>query len=367
MLSYQIMPWIRRSTGRICVEIVSESMRHGIPFVPTNSSHTIPLSSLGSDPETRIIHRLTMDEFHRICDWCLSRIEYRPMPDKVHLGAIGSLQDESLEQIAHIPNCPFSDGGWSMTPTHTKNGWSRLHSSGVTEGEFHRILTIDTGADYWLCQANYIISQQNQKNCSLVFRIAYWLRFFGTPEKIPEGYLFLCPVEHLRDDMGRWVPNPECPAYWSLDPSGNQRLSPEEAFRLGFPSFELDVTVVMKSWHESVYAALSRFHAGKGFDPNSQDLARHLGYPLYELSRPTDSAHIEEIDSNASDSAILAQDPSAYIEELDSNDSDDVILTQDIPHPQKFRVVILGALGLILAIVVSWSYTHLVFGGEKDH
>ncbi|KAJ7094199.1 hypothetical protein C8R44DRAFT_718609 [Mycena epipterygia] len=230
-----------------------------------------------------------MDEFHNICDRCLSRAEYR-LSDKIHLGAIGSLQGESLQQIAHIPNCPFKNYGWSGRPIHMENGWSRLNSSCVTE-DFCGVSQYGAFPDYWLCQANYIISQQNQKNCSLVFRITYWLRFSETPQRTPEGYLFLCPAEHLRDENGRWVPNPECPAYWSLDPSGNQRLSPEEASGLGFPSFELDVTVVMKSWHESVYAALSRFHAGKGFDPNSQDLARHLGHPLYELSRPTDSAH----------------------------------------------------------------------------
>ncbi|KAJ7094170.1 hypothetical protein C8R44DRAFT_553525, partial [Mycena epipterygia] len=99
----------------------------------------------------------------------------------------------------------------------------------------------------------------------------------------PEGYLFLCPEEHLHDEHGRWVLNPECPPYWSLDPSGNQRLSLEEASRLGFPSLTLESRVLMKSWHESVYPALSRFHAGKGFDSNSQDLARHLGHPLYKL------------------------------------------------------------------------------------
>ncbi|KAJ7094186.1 hypothetical protein C8R44DRAFT_718600 [Mycena epipterygia] len=125
--------------------------------------------------------------------------------------------------------------------------------------------------------------------------------------------------------------------------------------------------VYMLSWHQSVYEALSRFYAGKGFDPNSQDIARHLGYPLYELSRPTDSAHIEELDANDSDDAILTQDPGAHIEEIDSNASDDAILTQDIPHPQKFRVMILGAFGLILALVMSWSYIYLGFGREKDH
>ncbi|KAJ7094193.1 hypothetical protein C8R44DRAFT_718602, partial [Mycena epipterygia] len=170
-----------------------------------------------------------------------------------------------------------------------ENGWSRLHSSGVTAGAFYRVFTANS--DYWLCQTNYIISQQNQKNCFLVSRIAYWLRFSETLEEIPEGYLFLCPVEHLRDDDGRWLSNPECPVYWSLDPSGNQRLSPEEASGRGFPALKLQAIVWMKSWDESIYEALSRFHAAKGFDLNSQDVARHFGYPLYELSSATNSAH----------------------------------------------------------------------------
>ncbi|KAJ7079679.1 hypothetical protein C8R44DRAFT_654033, partial [Mycena epipterygia] len=101
---------------------------------------------------------------------------------------------------------------------------------------------------------------------------------------LPEGYLFLCPMEHLRNHDGRWLRNPECPAYWSLDASGRQRLSPEEASTLGFPTLNLDMSVGGRSWDEGIYAALSRFHAGKGFNPNSQDLARHLGQPLYKLA-----------------------------------------------------------------------------------
>ncbi|KAJ7094180.1 hypothetical protein C8R44DRAFT_718594 [Mycena epipterygia] len=269
-----------------------------------------------------------MDEFHYICDGCLSRIEYRLVSDEIHLGTIGWLQGDSLQQIAHISNFPISNYGWNRRPTHMENGWSRLHSSCVTGGALHRVLKVN--AEYWLCQANYILSQQNQKSCFIVSGIVCRLEFSGTPEKIPEGYLFLCPVEHLRDEYGRWLLNPECPGYWSLDPSGSQRLSPEEASRLGFPAFKFEMEVALKSWHESVYAALSRFHAGKGFDPNSQDLARHLGQLLYEVSRPTESAHsgyqfhvsvscsdlvqnvVEELDSNASDDAIVAHDPSVH-------------------------------------------------------
>ncbi|KAJ7706603.1 hypothetical protein B0H16DRAFT_1258642, partial [Mycena metata] len=71
--------------------------------------------------------------------------------------------------------------------------------------------------------------------------------------------------------------------YWSLDPEGIEALSTEEAVRLGFPPFQLSTTVSGQYWEASVYAGLRQFHQAKGFDPDSQDVARHLGHPLYEL------------------------------------------------------------------------------------
>ncbi|KAJ6631226.1 hypothetical protein B0H10DRAFT_1938742 [Mycena sp. CBHHK59/15] len=56
----------------------------------------------------------------------------------------------------------------------------------------------------------------------------------------------------------------------------------------------------------SVYAGLRQFYQGKGFDPYSQDtVARHLGYPLYQLSYEPDApfAHVQE-----SNTLIEAQD-----------------------------------------------------------
>ncbi|KAJ6592724.1 hypothetical protein B0H19DRAFT_907060, partial [Mycena capillaripes] len=74
-----------------------------------------------------------------------------------------------------------------------------------------------------------------------------------------------------------------CPAYWSLDPTGAERLSEEDATRLGFPSIQLSWEVWGKSWDASVYAGLRQFHQAQGFDPDRQDVARHLGEPLYQL------------------------------------------------------------------------------------
>ncbi|KAJ7211440.1 hypothetical protein C8J57DRAFT_1024228, partial [Mycena rebaudengoi] len=71
--------------------------------------------------------------------------------------------------------------------------------------------------------------------------------------------------------------------YRSLDPSGAQRLSSEEAERLGFPSFTVRMSVWTYSWDDLVYADIAKFHQGKGFDPYSQDVARELRYPLYKV------------------------------------------------------------------------------------
>ncbi|KAJ7852394.1 hypothetical protein B0H14DRAFT_2246391, partial [Mycena olivaceomarginata] len=72
--------------------------------------------------------------------------------------------------------------------------------------------------------------------------------------------------------------------YWSLDPAGVERLSPEEAIHLSLPSIQLSTEVAGSSWNAGVYARLRTFHQAKGFDPDSQNVARHLGHALYKLA-----------------------------------------------------------------------------------
>jgi hypothetical protein len=104
-----------------------------------------------------------------------------------------------------------------------------------------------------------------------------------TPEELPEGFLFLCPPIDFQigPSSFRW---PECPAYWSLDPLGVKRLSMEDATHLGFPSICFSDMARGMNWDASAYAGLRQFYQAKGFNPDSQDIARHLGYPIYQLS-----------------------------------------------------------------------------------
>jgi hypothetical protein len=62
----------------------------------------------------------------------------------------------------------------------------------------------------------------------------------------------------------------------------------EDATALGFPSISLSTRIWGRSWDASVYTGLRQFHQAKGYDPDSQDIARHLGEPLYRLASEID-------------------------------------------------------------------------------
>ncbi|KAJ7064443.1 hypothetical protein C8F01DRAFT_1353716, partial [Mycena amicta] len=101
----------------------------------------------------------------------------------------------------------------------------------------------------------------------------------SVPQDIPTGYLFLCyPYRALGNEVSE-----EDIAYWSLDPMGYIRLSTQEARARGFPNLAISKGFNRYSWNASVYEEIRTLQIAKGFDPDSQDMARSLGYPLFEL------------------------------------------------------------------------------------
>ncbi|KAJ7152335.1 hypothetical protein C8R46DRAFT_480201 [Mycena filopes] len=145
----------------------------------------------------------------------------------------------------------------------------------------------DAGPRGWLSQANHIFSRLNiaagLEDYVFLDKVQFRVIVPHPMVDCPDGYLFLCPEHYFQVGASsfKW---PDTSAYWSLDPSGIERLSMEEAVRLGFPRFKLLTEVAGHSWETSVYDGLRQFHQGKGFDPESQDVARHFGYPLFRLS-----------------------------------------------------------------------------------
>jgi hypothetical protein len=62
----------------------------------------------------------------------------------------------------------------------------------------------------------------------------------------------------------------------------------EDPMKLSFPSIQFSMEIWGWFWDASVYTGLWQFHKAKGFDPDTQAIARHLGESLYQLSSERD-------------------------------------------------------------------------------
>ncbi|KAJ7168984.1 hypothetical protein C8R46DRAFT_243372 [Mycena filopes] len=298
--------WIRRSTGRLCVDLVAASPEEPrlIPWMFAKESIAFALTSspiINEDAEA--IESLTIEDYHMICSWslCLDRRSLLPPSEIVSLGAV--LDGDHIN--AEIASLVDVDIGGEMTRTQWRPtlggkvmeaGWTRYQATDVFNVELSAQLKLLHGlasseGRAWLSQAHHIFTRRQITShldaYVLVDSVGFILSISGPSTTPPPGYLFVCPIEAFKigPSTFKW---PDCPAYWSLDPSGIDRLSTEEATQLRFPSMELRTTIKGRSWDSSVYAGLGQFHEAKGFDPDSQDLARHLGHPLYRVSGAMD-------------------------------------------------------------------------------
>ncbi|KAJ7717394.1 hypothetical protein B0H16DRAFT_1897984 [Mycena metata] len=360
---------IRRSNGRLCVDFSPQpdGKSEGNKFFVFYAGEYHPPINPSLDPtsqEAAVIHSLTLEEYHSICVSALSRYRYVSISSSATIssGAVflcppnGQLEEDA--EIAYLPGAQLDGGVWDLgeerlNGVRMENGWTRFDAKGVC----NRVLayTLDFPVHYWniwLTQANHIFSRLRITSHLDDYAVVYWVGFQitigDTREDSPPGYLFLCPGTdfQLGPSSFRW---PDCPAYWSLDPSGVDRLSSEEVTQRGFPSFQLTTQVHERSWDTSVYAGLRQFHQAKGFDPESQDVARHLGERLYKLSREVDSpfAYVEEdwsdngtnegeTDDEWEDaqSSVEVEDGDESTQNSDANEEEGLLNVCTEPHEQ---------------------------------
>ncbi|KAF7374189.1 hypothetical protein MSAN_00300800 [Mycena sanguinolenta] len=324
--------FIRRSTGRLCLDLVPGDT---YLFGDLDTSHSSISTQqglgflAGENSEATIIDALPLDHYHEISlrEFSTNRYVSIPPSTSVNIGSVLHCpSDDTFDdvvEIAWLPNAELpsfdgwdGSGDWSNFTEPTADGWTRLESNHIMDTTVWLSVNV-CNCRLWLSQANHIFTtlqiSSDFENYGVIISFAryhFWLtsqtvfveyiRFelsVSTNEAIPPGFLFLCPPHNFQtgECSFKW---PECPAYWSLDPSGTERLTMEEATSLGFPAFQFSTRVDGFSWDASMYAGLRQFHKGKGFDPDSQDVARHLGYELYQMSgqNRTDTlfAHIEE-------------------------------------------------------------------------
>ncbi|KAJ6555758.1 hypothetical protein B0H19DRAFT_135973 [Mycena capillaripes] len=307
LFSHECTLWIRRSSSRLCMDLVQANDNPiYLDSLPVRTQRIYSLNTPNTEAE--IIESLTLEHYHFICYYFLAfRVTNISSPITRNVGAVICCPSrdrlEDSVEIAWLPNTPFLSPWWD-TPSGTaeqitEDGWTRLNSSEVSDTTISLFSFLYP--EFWLSQANHIFSRlqitSNFEDYAVTDYIWFQIVISASEEESPAGFLFLCPTEDFRTGPSSFC-WPECPAYWSLDPLGVERLTAEEATELGFPSFRLDTIIGRTSWDASVYDGLRQLHKAKGFDPDSQDVARSLGYPLFQLSNEVDVpfAHVDEED-----------------------------------------------------------------------
>ncbi|KAJ7469406.1 hypothetical protein B0H11DRAFT_2196879 [Mycena galericulata] len=99
----------------------------------------------------------------------------------------------------------------------------------------------------------------------------------------------------------------------------------------------------------TVYTGLREFHESRGFDPDSQDMAHHLGHLIYKVS---DGESSTTDDEDSCDSPIQALNENT-IEELPSVDLSTLYGPEDmlpLSRTSKFLMVVKLALVLFIAL-----------------
>ncbi|KAF7377105.1 hypothetical protein MSAN_00129500 [Mycena sanguinolenta] len=370
---------------------------------------------------TTFIDSLTLEQYHRICAWHLGQLMIMDVSafTTVNLGAVFLCSGDRLEdsnEIVFLPNAEaLSLGDWRIVGGGTAhvmlNGWTRFQAGDVLNRTLSICLTLFPDRNVWLAQANHIFRRlhvmPNFQNYVVVDDFCFYLEFLQiTRELSPEGFLFLCPQEDFQTGPSSFR-CPACAGYWSLDPTGTNRLSLEEAARLGFPSFVLTSKANGWYWNSSVYDGVRQVHQSKGFDPYSQDVARHLGYSLYHLSSQAEgplayvdpngedfdadidpdgnSAHADDYESEypptlASDNPDLAVGTesvyyegdvhdlagencgSEYMSNCEDHDVSELtveggMIAEEMPVPPPiFRIVLYMEFVAILFLALSWIY-----------
>ncbi|KAF7353105.1 hypothetical protein MSAN_01497800 [Mycena sanguinolenta] len=283
--SYKNSVWIRPSTGELCLDLAQggPETESNLPQLSDSDTRIVPLENVtldAPDSEDILISSFSDDQYHELCSWYpIARRHWFQISTEHAIGPGIFWPDSQNGTCVRITE-PLQilldkelnwDNYGNVQDELLPNSWIRITKA-------------------WLAQANCIFAELEEtahvEDYVCICTIEFTLRIVDKRD-IPDGYLFVCPPKDFctgsepHANLYRW---PACPAYWSLDPSGADRLSTEDAKNLGFPAIHIETRMLGSSWDCSVYEGLRRFHEGKGHDPESQEVARQLRYPLFEVS-----------------------------------------------------------------------------------
>ncbi|KAJ7449390.1 hypothetical protein B0H11DRAFT_334831 [Mycena galericulata] len=365
--------WIDRSNGRLCIDVMSDRLlddNSPSSQYPRSMAPGIDSAMLLNEYH-RLFPPLTPEQYHWIShDIANTSSPYvdGPVPP-IHLASI-LWSSEGLKAVrvgdatspVIIPTNPVINyerwgiESWGIESSLMKsmaNGWERYKSN--ASGFMSISLKVKfERPESWLSQANRIFERLNVTcNKGNYDALEFTVIVEGRARGDVRGYLFVCLPEDFRlpgTSSFRWH---DCPAYWSFDPTGAERLSTEAAIHLGFPPIQFRTRVKLKSWDDTVYAGLSEFHKSRGFSPDSQDMLRNLSYLIYKVS---DGEYSTADDEDLGDSLIQALHENTF-QGLPSVHLATLYGPEDmLPLSRASKFLMAVKVALILFLAVSYVY-----------
>ncbi|KAF7340330.1 hypothetical protein MVEN_01952200 [Mycena venus] len=319
--------WIRLSTGKLCLDIGDGVERccdiraHLRSFTPAE----LPSFKLTENElHAKLLCALKLTEFHTMAAYSGWHFSYT-LPSSTETITLPSIwipsdgADLKLPQTLAIPfpkhltsNDIYVQSwyGHTLCSEVMPTGWTRVelpndpdqdsyHLSAGAGLECHQA---DNVMKWWLSQQNYVCKHLQSViaagvplhiitdicfHCFLNTQLdGFTLRgTFMTDAPLNKVYLFLFPpqVKVLNGQLAITNPSDAEKYYWAFDPAGLDRLTHESAEEIGLPTPEFSTEVDGPTWNECEYAMIREFHSGKDFDPESQDVAIAMGYPLVDI------------------------------------------------------------------------------------
>ncbi|KAJ7217564.1 hypothetical protein B0H12DRAFT_1241691 [Mycena haematopus] len=294
--------WIRASTGKICLELTPGYQILSPPYFIERGvyQHDEIFDDSVKLEVADLIASISFPQYYSAFCEDPPTATLSELPASVSLGSIldlGLLATDSDTVIARLPVGPTEENPIGLGLNFrtmlllTINGHGNIHSGSVAETYYYNADLEQEGLHSWLAQANHIFNKLNiNDRCeksAVVVRITIKVTLEGSIAGLPLGFLFLYCPSPLHSTPAK-VRNSI--AYWALDRTGQQRLSAEDALELGFPPVKAEIEVHVKSWNTATYLILRQFHEGKGFDPDGEEIARHLGLAPVSLTAPPSSS-----------------------------------------------------------------------------
>ncbi|KAJ7626175.1 hypothetical protein FB45DRAFT_76037 [Roridomyces roridus] len=348
----QCTAWVRTTTGQVCLafgdgdETSQEIMRNQLGWYRSPELPALKVTDRGL--EATLIATLTPAQAFTIMNPFFEQLPQSHFPPQIHLPSIwmqGLDQSSEWHQISQNPfpapslhSCDYQTKCWSTKRGRTNsermpNGWTRFKCQTGESFPFSSALATVSVKErsqkigiWWYAQRNHIhkqlrravgelirftalqhrsrqfcagkeeLNMQLTMSLSLRCRMEHaWNSFRGASRIAAETgrdhiYLFLYSpfdsefVVANPPDSGRY--------YWTFDRDGGQRLTEQEVETMGLPRpvFESMRPRVIGLLDEEENKILRSVISARGFDPDTQDLAVTMGYPLIDVEPLIESA-----------------------------------------------------------------------------